>query len=113
MNITGDNRPEQWRYRFENGRWWYWTPQNHWMWYGDNGWVNYDSAIPYTTGYGSYEVPSGGYVYPNYGTYYYPGYGYFYPRWYGGRYYNRPGVYVGVGGIGVGVGFGRYGGYRR
>jgi hypothetical protein len=34
--------PDSWRYRSENGRWWYWTPQNHWMWYGDDGrWMDY------------------------------------------------------------------------
>jgi hypothetical protein len=98
VNVTGDNRPDQWRYRWDNGRWWYWTPQNRWMWYSDNGgWVDYagplysGEALPYTAAYGSYAVPSGGY-------YYYPGYPGYY--WYGGRYYYRPGVYVGVGGYG-------------
>ena len=117
VNVIGDNRPDQWRYRWENGRWWYWTPQNRWMWYSDNGgWVNYDSAVPYSTGYGSYDVPSTGYYYPSYGAYYYPGYGYRYPGyWYGGSYYYRPGISVGVGGIGVGIGIGGYGhhGYHR
>ena len=114
VNVTGDNRPDQWRYRWENGRWWYWTPQNRWMWYSDNGgWVNYDSAVPYSTGYGSYQVPSTGYYYPSYGTYYYPGYGYRYPGyWYGGGYYYRPGTSIGVDGIGVGIGYGGYGHYH-
>ncbi|MGA2033274.1 MAG: hypothetical protein ABSG68_13530 [Thermoguttaceae bacterium] len=45
--------PDSWRYRSDNGRWWYWTPQNRWMWYGDNGqWMdysadNYSYATPY------------------------------------------------------------------
>jgi len=40
---------DSWRYRSDNGRWWYWTPQNRWMWYGDNGqWVDY-SADNYPT----------------------------------------------------------------
>ncbi|MGA2068526.1 MAG: hypothetical protein ABSG86_26375 [Thermoguttaceae bacterium] len=35
---------DSWRYRSDNGRWWYWTPQNRWMWYGDNGqWVDYSA----------------------------------------------------------------------
>ena len=111
-NVTGDGAPargspDPWRYRFENGRWWYWTPQNQWMWYGDNGWVAYDTAVPYTAAYGAYPVPV---PVPSTG-FYYPGY------WYGGRYYYRPGVYVGVGGMRVGVGGGggvrvRVGGYR-
>ncbi len=116
VNVTGDNRPDQWRYRWDNGRWWYWTPQNRWMWYTDNGgWVDYDSAVPYSTGYGAYEVPSTGYYYPNYGTYYYPGYGYGYPGnyGYGGRYYYRPGISVGVGAVGIGIGGYGYRGHRR
>ena len=102
--VFSDNRPDPWRYRLENGRWWYWTPQNQWMWYGDNGWVAYDSAVPYTAAYGSYDVPGTGYYSPYPGAYYYPGY------------YYRPGVYVGVGGVRVGVGGGgvrvRVGGVR-
>ncbi len=36
--------PDSWRYRSDNGRWWYWTPQNTWMWYGDDGqWVDYSA----------------------------------------------------------------------
>jgi hypothetical protein len=36
-----------WRYRWYNGRWWYWTAENHWMWYGENGqWVDYDPHHP-------------------------------------------------------------------
>ncbi len=110
VNVTGDNRPDQWRYRWDNGRWWYWTPQNRWMWYSDNGgWVDYagplysGEAVPYTAAYGSYEVPSGAYYYPGYPGYY----------WYGGRYYYSPGVSIGVGGIGIGIGgYGHYG-HRR
>ncbi len=120
VNVTGGNRPDQWRYRWNNGRWWYWTPQNRWMWYSDSGgWVEYDSPVPYSTGYGSYDVPSTGYFYyPSYGTYYYPGYGYGYGYpgyWYRGGYYYRPGISIGVGGVGIGIGggYGHYGGYRR
>ena len=49
------NRPEfssgraegrdNWRYRWDNGRWWFWGPDNRWMWYGDDGrWLNYGDA---------------------------------------------------------------------
>ena len=106
-DATATPAADQWRYRWFDGHWWYWTPQNQWMWYGDNGWVAYDTAVPYTAAYGAYPVPV---PVPSTG-FYYPGY------WYGGRYYYRPGVYVGVGGMRVGVGGGggvrvRVGGYR-
>lgn len=49
------NRPEYsggrgegrdgWRYRWDNGHWWFYGPDNRWMWYGDDGrWLNYDNA---------------------------------------------------------------------
>ena len=78
-----DNRPEQWRYRQDNGHWWYWTPENRWMWYNGTQWTYYDQPstgvtttvqpAPYTTNYGSYDYA------PSYGY----GYGYGYP-YYGG-----------------------------
>lgn len=38
---------EDWRYRWYDGRWWYWTPQDCWMWYGDDGrWVEYQPGAP-------------------------------------------------------------------
>jgi hypothetical protein len=51
IGIT-DNRPDPWRYKFENNRWWYWTPENRWMTYSDQyGWTYPESAGGYTTGY--------------------------------------------------------------
>ncbi len=104
-SVMGDNRPDPWRYRFENGRWWYWTPQNRWMIYNNGQWADYVPAPSYAVGYGSYEVapgttsyyPSYEYVAPG-SVYYYPSYGYTvgYPAyWYGPR-----------------VGWGWYGGRR-
>ena len=77
--------PDSWRYRWQDGRWWYWTPAKRWMWYGDGQWVYFEpTPAPYT-------VHQPGYVYP----------GYYAP-------YYRPGVAVGVGPYGnVGVGVGR------
>jgi hypothetical protein len=63
-------RTDPWRYRWYGGRWWYWTPENRWMWYGDGGWTTYVPAPAPAVVY------SPGYVYP-YG--YYP-YGYYGPR---------------------------------
>ncbi len=111
---------DNWRYRWHGGRWWYWTPQKHWMWYSDDGrWVEYDADHGPAVVEQSVETPA------PYGTYY-PG-GYYYPRpgYWSGYYYPRyyyPGVTVGVGpygNVGVGVGrrvgvdvWGPYGGVR-
>jgi hypothetical protein len=36
---------DSWRYRWDNGRWWFWGPSNQWMWYGNDGqWLNYSNA---------------------------------------------------------------------
>ena len=32
---------DSWRYRSDNGRFWFWTPQNRWMWYDDGRWIDY------------------------------------------------------------------------
>ncbi len=40
----GDGR-DSWRYRWDNGHWWFWGPDNRWMWYGDDDrWMNYGNA---------------------------------------------------------------------
>jgi hypothetical protein len=109
------DRPDGWRYKFENNHWWYWTADKRWMWYSEpGGWTYYTPSGPYTTGYGgvavtpAYSTPV--YAEPVYAapapTYYSAGYGY-YPGYYGGYSYGGPGVYVGVRGVGVGIGFGR------
>ena len=76
-----------WRYRWYNGRWWYWTEKNRWMWYSNDGqWVAFDPNNPPPV------VVTPVYPYP--------------PRGYWGGYY--PGVGVGVGPYGnVSVGVGR------
>jgi hypothetical protein len=102
-NTAGDPRPDQWRYRWNNNQWWYWTPENRWMVYGSNGWAYPEVTGGYTTGYGgvtvetpaagvSVAVPSSGYYYAPGTTYYYPSYGYYYP---GRYYYGGPGWIVG------------------
>jgi hypothetical protein len=41
---NGEGR-DSWRYRWDNGRWWFWGPDNRWMWYGDDGrWLDYGNA---------------------------------------------------------------------
>jgi hypothetical protein len=80
---NGAARPDQWRYTLDNGRWWYWTPENSWMYYDGSQWTNYQQpaagaavttgVVPYTSYYGGYNAPSYGYGYgygyPNYGGY--------------------------------------------
>lgn len=36
-DLDGRNR-EDWRYRWYNGRWWYWHPSNRWMYWSGNRW---------------------------------------------------------------------------
>jgi len=33
---------DAWRYCWNDGYWWYWTPQNNWLMYHDGRWVAYD-----------------------------------------------------------------------
>lgn len=37
-------RPENhWRYRFRNGRWWYWTVDDNWSYFNGDAWVPYSA----------------------------------------------------------------------
>ena len=36
-----EKRPDGWRYRNENGVWWYWSPKNHWSYYDNGSWQDY------------------------------------------------------------------------
>jgi hypothetical protein len=118
---------EKWRYSLRNGVWWYYTPNQKWMYWSNDHWIESvppavsnapqplppSAAIPNyqqprvsvgvgvgVPGYGyPYAYPYGGY--PN-GPYGYPGYGY-------GPYgYGYPGV-----GVGFGYRRGGYGYYGR
>ena len=94
-NATAAPAADQWRYRWFDGHWWYWTPQNRWMWYSNDGhWVEFDVNHGPSTADRSDGNPA---TYDGYHNY--PGGGY----WSG--YY--PGVAVGVrpyGNVNVGVG---------
>lgn len=51
----------EWRYAWNGGRWWYWTPLNAWAYWNDGRWTDYGSQ-PYTTYYrGATTAPSGWY----------------------------------------------------
>lgn len=124
---SGPVQDNQWRYRWHNGRWWYWTPANNWVVYLNNAWRPYtpgmfDSGYFGTSNSGTYYTPYSGYRYYSpygysYRSYpYYGNYGYGYgpsiglnfgtPRHYSGYrgfggyngYGNRGGVSIGIGG---------------
>jgi hypothetical protein len=111
--VAANQRADQWRYRWHNGTWWYWTPANRWVYRNGNEWTNYEPAVTavpdarYTSQpvYGYYQSGPNGY-YP--GPYRYSaGYGGYYGPVYQGGYYYGPAGYYGQPGVSVGLGFGR------
>jgi hypothetical protein len=65
---AGGDRGERWRFRMNNGRWWYWSPENRWSYYDNGNWTVYP-AQGYTANYspdtsaavGDCTTPVGGY----------------------------------------------------
>ena len=56
---AGEN---DWRYGFNDGRWWYWTPLGAWAYWNDGRWQDYSSsAVPYSTNYRGPTAPTGWY----------------------------------------------------
>jgi len=107
------NPGDQWRYRQHNGTWWYWTPDNRWVYRNGNQWINYEPAVAavpdprYTGQPGNGYYQSSPIAYPA-GPYpYSTGYGGYYGPVYRGGYYYGSGGYYGQPGISVGLGFGR------
>ncbi len=92
------------RYRFYNGYWWYWTPDNRWLCYMNGQWVS--PAAPAQATAPVYPYPYAVVPQPDYYPYAY-GYPYPYP-YYGG------GIFIGggYGGCWHG-GCGGCGGYHR
>lgn len=98
-------------YRFYNGYWWYWTPDNRWLCYVNGQWVSPSPTAPagppVQASAAVYPYPSYAVVpQPYYGPYPY-GYGYPYP------YYGGGGISVGFGGGWGGGWHGGYGGWHR
>jgi hypothetical protein len=52
---TSTAADQSWRYRFDQGFWWYWLPSNRWAYWSGNQWFEY---APHTTP----EWPGGEYV---------------------------------------------------
>jgi hypothetical protein len=102
-NASAGATANRWRYQQHNGEWWYWTPQNNWMYYRNGAWAPYDAAtFVFPRGYGAGQYYYGRYGQPwvNYGMGYAPGYdGYRYGVGYRG--YGN-GIYNGNGGYGYG-----------
>ncbi|MEX2357315.1 MAG: hypothetical protein WEE51_03230 [Pirellulaceae bacterium] len=48
-----EDRTARWRFKRHADRWWYWTPQGHWMIYDGSKWVRYDEGVvvPHSAGY--------------------------------------------------------------
>jgi hypothetical protein len=102
---SGDPAANNWRYRWFNGHWWYWTPEKKWMTYNDQRrWVASEMkpggpavAERKTPAVVESRVPMpierNVYMPPPVGSYY-PGAAYYYPDPYWAGYY--PGVAVGV-----------------
>jgi hypothetical protein len=42
-NNARTTNPDAWRMVRHNNQWWYYTPQNQWMYHNNNAWTNYDS----------------------------------------------------------------------
>ncbi len=68
-NNVGTDRGEQWRFRMNNGRWWYWSPENRWSYYDNGNWTEFQGGQGYTANYapdtsggtGDCTTPAGGY----------------------------------------------------
>ena len=39
---THPSGPDAWRYRWCNGHWWYWLPDNRWTYWEDGRWIDFD-----------------------------------------------------------------------
>ncbi len=52
-NTPNNNVPNElkWRYKWHNGQWWYWSPDERWMIWDKNSWSVYDAA--------TYQAPAG------------------------------------------------------
>lgn len=54
----GNRDDIQWRYRFYNGVWWYWLPDNRWVYWSNNAWQDYNpSTVDYQYEYDRFGRP--------------------------------------------------------
>lgn len=43
---AGGRVPDDWRYRFHNGRWWYWMTNRQWSYWNGAEWAEYAAPAP-------------------------------------------------------------------
>jgi hypothetical protein len=63
---TAASSGESWRFQRFEGRWWYWMPDNRWVYWDNCRWVPFGShavasnagLVPYTAGYRGVEEPA-------------------------------------------------------
>lgn len=112
VQVAGEN---DWRYKYHNNQWWYYTPQQQWMVHDGNSWNAHNPAIVSSGSGGTYF--QGG---QNYQTPYQSGYrgntqynnGYYNGgQYYGGPYNNGYGQYYNGNGYGQYYGNGYNSGY--
>ena len=131
---AGEN---DWRYKYHNNQWWYYTPQQQWMVHDGNTWNAHNPAMvssgsgrtyfqggqnyqtPYQSGYRGNTQYNNGYYnngYYNggqynggqyYGSPYNNGYGQYYGNGYNGGYGGNIGTNIGGAIIGRALGLGR------
>jgi hypothetical protein len=51
---------QQWRFTYHNGEWWYWLPENRWVYWRNDRWNDYNpQTFAYPNNYGTTGVPAG------------------------------------------------------
>ena len=43
--VVANQSGDQWRYRWHNNNWWYWTTENRWVFRNGSEWTNYEPAV--------------------------------------------------------------------
>lgn len=111
VSVVANSSGDQWRYRWHNNNWWYWTSENRWVYRNGNEWTNYEPTITFAPAPNSASQSAYGYYRPNpyryysnpygystgYGSYYDYGPGYRGGYYGSGRYYGWPGGSMGLG----------------
>jgi hypothetical protein len=50
-------KSDAWRFKYHQGRWWYWLPSNSWVFYQNRQWIRYDAdRLPSRAGAERYQA---------------------------------------------------------